>query len=57
MSILTEVFVYPKPIEKQTVATCLRIFCEETYTVIVNRPSMRKPDGREYTATFIKIGA
>ena len=32
---LTEVSVYPKPIERHIVATCLRVFCEETYTAII----------------------
>ena len=56
MSKLTKVFVYPKPIERQTVVTCLRIFCKKTYATIINRSSKRKLDVREHTATFIKIG-
>ena len=56
MSKLTKVFVYPKPKERQTVVTCLRIFCEKTCTIIINRPSKRKLDVREHTTTFIKIG-
>ena len=52
---LTEVSVYPKPIERQSIATCLRIFCEETYAVIINHLGMRHVDGREETAAFIKI--
>ena len=31
------------------------MFCEETYTAIINRPGTRNVDGREYTAAFIKI--
>ena len=54
MSKLTEISVYPKPIQRRTVATCLRVFCEETYTAIINRPGTRNV-GREYTAAFIKI--
>ena len=30
LSKLTEVSVYPKPIEKQRVSTCLQVFCDET---------------------------
>ena len=52
---LMEVSVYPKPIERQTVATCLRVFCKETYTAIINQPGMRNDDGRENTAAFIKM--
>ena len=55
MSKLTEVSVYPKPRERRGVATCLRVFCEETATAIVNHPGMRNVDGREHTAAFIKI--
>ena len=52
---LMEVSVYPKPIERQSVATCLRVFCKETYTGIINQPGMRNDDGRENTAAFIKM--
>ena len=52
---LMEVSVYPKPIERQSVATCLRVFCKETYTAIINQPGMRNDDGRENTAAFIKV--
>ena len=52
---LTESSVYPKPIERQSVATCLRVFCKETYTAITNQPGMRNDDGRENTAAFIKM--
>ena len=55
MSKLTEVSVYPKPIERQSVAACLRVFCEVTCTAIINHPGMRNVDGRENTAAFIKI--
>ena len=55
MSKLTEVSVYRKPIERQSIATCLRVFCEETYTAIINHRDIRNVDGRENTAAFIKI--
>ena len=31
MSKLSEVAVAPKPIERQKVVSCLKVFCEETY--------------------------
>ena len=34
MSKLSETAVYPKPIERQRVSTCLQIFCEETATAL-----------------------
>ena len=52
---LTESSVYPKPIERQSVATCLRVFCKETYTAIINHPGMKHVDGGEQMAAFIKI--
>ena len=55
MSKLTEVSVCPKPIERQSVATCLRVFCEETSTAIINHSGMRNVDGREHTAAFVKV--
>ena len=45
MSKLTKVYVYPKPIESQSVATCLRVFYEESYTAITNHLGMRNVDG------------
>ena len=34
MSRLSETAVYPKPIERQSVSTCLQVFCEETATAL-----------------------
>ena len=55
VSKLMEVSVYPKPIERQSVATSLRVCCEENYTAIINHRGMRNVDGREHTTAFIKI--
>ena len=41
VSKLMEVSVYPKPIERQSVATCLRVCCEENYTAINNHRGMK----------------
>ena len=40
------------PKERQSIATCLRIFCEETYTVIINHLGMKHVDGCEETADY-----
>ena len=55
MSKLTEVSFYPKLIERQSVATCLIVFYEETWTTIINHLGMKNVDGLENTAAFIKI--
>ena len=55
ISKLTEISVYREPIERQSVVTCLRMFCKETYTTIINHPVIRNIDGRERKAAFIKI--
>ena len=55
MSKLTEVSVYPKPIERQSASICLRVFYEKTYTAIINHRNMRNVDGSEHTAAFIRI--
>ena len=34
MSSLDEVVVYPKPIERQCVSTCLKVFCEKTIVAL-----------------------
>ena len=57
MSKLTQVSVYPEPINEQSKATCLRVFCEETYITIISHPVMRNSDerGLDHIAVTIKI--
>ena len=52
---LTELSVYPKHIGRQSAATCLWVFCQESYTTVINHPVMRNVDGCEHIAEFIKI--
>ena len=54
LSKLNEVAISPKPIERQKVSICLRIFCEETHTALITHPGMEGEEGREDTAGFIK---
>ena len=53
MSDLNEVAVSPKPIERQKVSTCLRVFSEKTYHALLHHPGMEKFDGVGDTAIFI----
>ena len=48
---LTEVAVRPKPIERQKVATCLRVFCDETCAALRTNPETKDADG---TCRFIQ---
>ena len=34
LSYLTEVDIYPKPIERQRVSTCLKVFCDRTLSAL-----------------------
>ena len=52
MSRLNRVAVEPKPIERQNVDTCLRVFCEETSAALRVHPDMDS-DEVEGTALFI----
>ena len=52
LSKLTEVAVRPKPIERQSVPTCLRVFCEETLTALKVHPGMDEKEC-EGTIRFI----
>ena len=54
MSKLNEVAVAPKPIERQKVASCLKVFCEESYNALLNHPGMADQNDREGTAIFIQ---
>ena len=52
---MDEVSVYPKPIERQKVSTCLKIFCEETRSALLLHPEMANVEGKEDTASFINM--
>ena len=53
MSDLTEEAVAPKPIERQKVSTCLKVFSERTYHAIVNH--IRLDSSKVDTAIFLQI--
>ena len=53
MSKLKEVSVYPKPIERQRVSTCLNIFCDETIAALENHPKLQNADNGG-TVLFLK---
>ena len=42
MSKLTFQAANPKPIERQRVETCLKVFCDETKEALINHPGMQK---------------
>ena len=50
MSKLMEVSVYPKPIERQKVITCLQVFCDETLSALKSHPDLHEKEG---TVIFI----
>lgn len=54
MSDLDEVSVSPKPIERQKVSTCLKVFSEKTHQALLHHPSMVKREDVKDTAAFIK---
>ena len=54
MSHLDEISVYPKPIERQKVFTCLKVFCDETYNALLLHPGMSDVENVQDTAIFIK---
>ena len=51
LSKLNEVAVRPKPVERQRVSTCLRVFCEETLAALEVHPAAIASEG---TTVFIK---
>ena len=54
LSKLNEVSVKPKPIERQKVSTCLRVFCEETSAALRTHPGLEGNTGAQDTAKFIE---
>ena len=55
LSKLDEVAVFPKPIERQKVSTCLKVFCDETITGLLTHPAMEGVEGKEDTAEFLRM--
>ena len=59
LSKLNEVSICPKPIERQNVALCLKIFCVETLTALKVNPEMQDSGGTvdfiEKIVVFFKI--
>ena len=54
LSDLNETSIAPKPIERQKVSTCLRIFSEKTYSALLTHPSLDIAEVED-TAAFLKI--
>ena len=55
LSKLDEVAVYPKPVERQKVSTCLKIFCDQTASALRTHPAMKDVEGAADTAEFISL--
>lgn len=53
LSDLDEVSVSPKPVERQRVSTCLKVFSEKTKSALLNHPQMQQA-GVQDTALFIE---
>ena len=51
LSSLNEVAVAPKPVERQRVSSCLRVFCERTYHALLNHSGLS--DDKYDTAIFL----
>ena len=54
LSDLNETSIAPKPIERQKVSTCLRIFSEKTCSALLTHPSLDIAEVED-TAAFLKI--
>ena len=53
LSKLNEVAITPKPVERQSVASCLRVFSDETVAGLLNHPGMKDEVGVVSTTIFI----
>ena len=54
LSKLNDVAISPKPIERQRVSTCLRVFCDETIAALETHPGINK-DSAMGTINFLKF--
>ena len=50
LSKLNETAVFPKPVERQNVSTCLKVFSEETVNALLNHSKTKNEPGCEETA-------
>ena len=55
MSCLTDAAVNPKPIERQRVETCLKVFCNKTAQALLHHPKMKQTQKVADTYLFIEI--
>ena len=55
MSKLNKVAVQPKPIERQNVSTCLRVFCDETITALRVHPELNSEEVEGRNCFFAMI--
>ena len=55
LSKLTDVAVTPKPIERQKVSTCLKVFCDETLSALETHPRITTENVRGTTLFLSKI--
>ena len=56
LSKLSDVAVYPKPIERQKVSTCLQVFCDETINALKTHPDVIDGDGTiSFLTKFVKF--
>ena len=54
LSDLNEISITPKPVERQKVSTCLRVFFEKTYSALLAHPSLNIDEVKD-TAAFLKL--
>ena len=52
LSDLSEVSIFPKPIERQRIFTCLQVFSEKTHVALLTHPSLDAEEVKD-TAAFI----
>ena len=55
LSDLTEVSIYPKPIERQRVSTYLQVFSEKTYAALLTHPSLKTDEVKDSAAFIAKV--
>ena len=51
---MNEVSVFPKPIERQNVSTCLKVFCEKTIAALKSHPELNLNEVNG-TVKFIEV--
>lgn len=55
LSHLNSTSIFPKPVERQSVSLCLRVFCDETLSALKSHPELLNEADVDGTIIFLEL--